>query len=223
MIEKKIIFIGAGDFGREIMYSALDQNLSVSENTWKPIAFIDEDPAKIGTKLEGIDVIALEEVKALADKDTYFIVTVGSPYNKEAVINKLLGVVEHAKFAKVIHRCAEIMPNTKIEDGVYIGPHTTIAIGCHIKFQASINFNVSMGHDCVIGEYAVVGPGCLLSGHTEIAKKVYLGSGVITYPNVKIGNESAVSAGIAVSRSIPDFKKMILKPNTMTIPAQGAK
>lgn len=43
-----------------------------------------------------------------------------------------------------------------------IGPNAAVAIGCHIKSHVVLNFNVSIEHDCIIGEYSVISPGCVL-------------------------------------------------------------
>lgn len=220
MKEKKLILLGCGDFAREIMYAALEHNGSIDNVSWRPIAFIDNNPNKIDTNVEGLDVFSLEQANKIIDKDVYFISAIGLPKLRKVSIKKVLDLISKVRFATVIHRSAIIMPNVKIEDGVYIGPNATVAIGCYIKSHVALNFNVSIGHDCVIDEYSVVSPGCLLSGHTEIGKGTFLGSGVITYPGVKIGENCAISAGVTVARNIAAAKKMIPKPSTMIVPME---
>jgi len=221
MSEKKLILLGAGDLSREIMIAATEPHELAAGVKYETIAFIDDDPMKIGTKCEGISVISFVDVKQWLDEDVYFISGLGFPGDRKSMVNKLLDVVPNAKFANVIHRSAVIIPNAKIEKGVYIGLNATIAIGCLIKSHTVLNFNVSIGHDCIINQYSVVSPGCLLSGFTEVGEETFLGSGVITYPGVRIGKKCAVSAGVVMARNLADAKKMILKPNTMIIPVEN--
>lgn len=221
MSEKKLILLGAGDLSREIMAAATEPHESTAGTKYETIAFIDDDPSKIGTKHEGISVISFADVKKWLDEDVYFISGLGIPGERKSIVKKLLDIVPDAKFANVIHHSAVIVRNAKIEEGVYIGPNATIAIGCLIKSHTVLNFNVSIGHDCTIHPYSVVSPGCLLSGFTEVGEETFLGSGVITYPGVRIGKNCAVSAGVVVARNLPEAKRMILKPNTMIIPVEN--
>ena len=59
-----------------------------------------------------------------------------------------------------------------------------------------------MDHDCVIGDYASVSPGCHLSGRTVIGKYAFLGTGVVTIPDVIIGERAVVGAGAVVIRDV---------------------
>lgn len=218
--ERKIIIIGAGDLGREIFYSALMQDRSRGNYSWIPMAFIDEDINKIGRCLEGVQIVSFEQASEFVDKNVYFILGVGFPGPRVMLIKKLLSIIPNAQFAIVIHSSAVIMPNTKIEPGVYIGPHATISTGCHIKAHTVLNFNVSVGHDCVFNDYCVICPGCLLSGRTEIGEQTFLGSGAITYPGVKIGKNCIISANICVRSDVNDRHRVLTELKSITLPLE---
>lgn len=221
MSEKKLILLGAGDLSREIMAAATEPHESTHGTKYETIAFIDDDPSKIGTKLEGIAVISYTDLKKWLAENVYFIAGLGIPGERKNMVKKLLDKVPDAKFANVVHRSVVIVRNVKIEEGVYIGPNATIAIGCFLKSHTVLNFNVSIGHDCTIDQYTVVSPGCLLSGFTEVGEESFLGSGVISYPGVRIGKNCSISAGVVVGRNLPDAKRMISKPNAMIIPVDN--
>jgi sugar O-acyltransferase (sialic acid O-acetyltransferase NeuD family) len=219
MKERRLIIIGAGDFAREVMYCALEDR-GRDFNRWKTVGFVDEYSDRMGTTHENIEIMSFTRAAELNDDTTYFILGVGEPTVRRKLYDDLVKHVPKAQFATVIHQSAVIMPKAIIEKGVFIGPNTTIAIGCHIKSHVLINQNVSIGHDCVIGDFSVVSPGCVISGRTIIGETTLLGSGAITYPNVKIGDRCAVSANAVVARDLKDNLKQIMKPNTMTIPAE---
>jgi sugar O-acyltransferase (sialic acid O-acetyltransferase NeuD family) len=217
MNRKKLIIIGAGDFAREVMYCAL-QDISSEVEKWQIVGFVDEYSGKMGTTQEKIEIISFARAAELNDDSTYFTLGVGEPILRWKLYDELLKHVPKAQFATIIHQNTVIMPNAIIEKGVFIGPNTTIAIGCHIKLHVLVNQNVSIGHDCVIGEFSVISPGCVLSGRTIIGEATFLGSGVVTYPKVQIGSRCVVSANAVVSRNLKDNYKQILKPNTMMLP-----
>ncbi|WP_304511588.1 PglD-related sugar-binding protein [Desulfobacula sp.] len=219
MSEKKLIIIGASDFGREIMYAAKDCKFGNEKICWKTVAFVDEAEDKIGTLLEELPIISFNELSEIMDDETFLIIGVGNAVSREKLYRKLKEIIPESKFTSIIHRSAVIMPNTVIKEGVFIAPNTTIAIGTNIKEHVVVNQNVSIGHDCVLNEFSVVSPGSILSGHTKVGKKSFLGSGVISYPNVTIGDNCTVSSGVVVIRNLKTNNKQILKPNTMILPS----
>ena len=213
----KLIILGAGDLGREVLYAAKENKASKSVYNFETIAFIDEDLKKIGRTLENVRIISLDDVQKLNYDSLYFICGIGNTKGRRGIIKKLLKTLPDARFTNVIHDSVITMPNLKYGVGNYIAPNTTIAIGTSLGDHIVINQNVSVGHDCLIGNYTVVSPGCILSGYTAIGDESFLGSGVVTYPSIRIGNNCTVSALTVVSRSLKTNCKLIAKPNTMLL------
>ena len=211
---KKLIIYGASDFGREIMYAARENK----EDSFETITFVDDDNSKFGGRLEDIEIIALDNVIRKLEDNIYFIIGIGNPFSREEVFDKLVTTIPSARFATIIHKSATIMPSVIIEEGVFVGSNTTVAIGSHLKRHSVINQNISIGHDTVVGEYSVVNPGCVLSGRTKIGCTTLLGSNVVTYPNISIGNHCSVSALTFVARNLKDNNKLILRQQTMMLP-----
>jgi len=220
MSKKRLILLGAGAVGRVIMHTAMMQAVSGHKDSWDPMAFVEKEPKKINTKIHGINIVSFDEAKKIIAgcDDVYFIASVGIPKLKEAIIKSLLREIPDAKFATVIHPTAVVMPDAVIEEGVYVGAHSMVSVNCRVKSHAMLNYNVIMGHDCVLGEYSVISPICHIAGEVEIGKRTFLGGGVMTYPRIKIGNDCIIGAGVAVPRDVSDNSKIILKPNTMVFP-----
>ncbi len=214
-MSKKLIIYGASDFGREIMYAAMESK----EGAYKTVAFVDDDINKIGARLECVGVVSLNDIADKLDNETYLIIGIGNPVFREKVFEKLSSTIPTAKYATIIHKSVIIMPNVIIEEGTFIAPHTTVAIGTHLKRHSAINQNVSVGHDTVIGEYSVISPGCVLSGRTKIGCVSFLGSNVVTYPNINIGKYCSVSALTVVARNLKDKNKLILRQSAMALPS----
>ena len=161
----KLIILGAGDLGREILYAAKENKAEKSNISHKTIAYIDDDLNKIGKTFEDINIIKFDDVLKLKHDDLSFICGIGNPIDRQNMINKLYAVLPQAKFINIIHDSVIIMPNFKIGVGNFIAPNTTIAIGTTLTDHTVINQNVSIGHDCIVGSYSIVSPGCVLSGY----------------------------------------------------------
>lgn len=213
-MSKKLIIYGASDFGREIMYAAREEKRGLYET----IAFVDDDNSKIGGQLEGKEILSLNNALKKLDDDTYFIIGIGNPTHRENVSRNLSDVISTVKFTSIIHSSVVIMPNVFVEEGVFVAPHTTVAIGAHLMRHSAINQNVSVGHDTLVGAYSVVSPGCVLSGRTTIGSSTLLGSNVVTYPNISIGDSCSISALTVVARNLKDKNKLILRQSAMALP-----
>lgn len=85
---------------------------------------------------------------------------------------------------------------TVIMAGAVIQPNVTV--GKH----AIINTGASVDHDCIIGDYVHIAPGCHLCGSVEVGEGAFLGAGTIAIPGVKIAPWSKVRAGSTVTRDV---------------------
>lgn len=214
-MSKKLIIYGAGNIAREIMYAAMENKSEVFET----IAFVvDEEFNKNGGKVEGVDVISLSDISRKLNSEMFFIIGIGNPIYRKEMCERLSSLIPFVKYATIIHKSVVIMPKVIIEEGTYIAAHTTVATGAHLKRHTVINQNCSVGHDTVIDEYSVVSPGCILSGRTVIGCVSFLGSNVVTYPKIRIGNYCSVSALTVVARNLRERHNLVLRQTAMVLP-----
>ena len=218
---RQLIIFGAGDLGREIMYVGMQQHPAFG-TPWQTVAFLDDDPGKIGTTLEGLAVIGLDDLKKWPNiSRCRFAAGIGNTALRKGTMTRLRERLPSAKAALVVHRSAVVMPTATLADGVYVGCNAIVSIGCDLREHVVVNFNSQIGHDVLIEAYSIVSPGCVLSGRTQIGETSFLGSGVITYPGVKIGPDCTVSADAVVARDLPGNRRLIEKPNAMILPNEG--
>ena len=108
-----------------------------------------------------------------------------------------------------------------IEEGVEIGPSTTIRrgalddtkIGAFTKIGALTN----IGHNCIVGKQCILTCQIVLGGSTKIGDKVFMGINSITKNKVKIGNNVTIGMGAVVLQDIPSGSVAIGFPAKVTI------
>ena len=59
-----------------------------------------------------------------------------------------------------------------------------------------------IGHDCRLGDFVSIMPGCNLAGAVKLENGVFVGSGVNIINNLKIGSWSKIGAGSMVNRDV---------------------
>lgn len=80
-----------------------------------------------------------------------------------------------------------------IDHATRVGDHVFVMAAGHV------------GHDSVVGEYAVLAHGCMLGGHVTIGPRAFLGGGAAIHQFCRIGRLAIVKGNEGVTRDVPPF------------------
>lgn len=198
-MKQKIAIFGAGDLGREIF--VLIQQINEVKEKWEFIGFFDDDPNK-GKRYFGLPVLGnLKALNEYPDKLS-LIVGIGATKIKEKIFRDIKN--QNIDFPQLIH------PSVLIEDyqKIKVGSGTVICAGnilthnINIGNQVLINLACTVGHDCIINDFASIMPGTNISGSVIIDKGAYIGTGTKILNSISIGNWAVIGAGAVVNNNI---------------------
>ncbi len=202
---KDLIIVGAGGFGREALYLALDINKSNQQ--WNILGFLDDN----ANALEGkkCDYPIIGRISDWNPNDNQvFAMGIASPSIKEKVSKSL--IKRGASFVSLIHPKASIQP------------YTTVGIGCIIGESATIGDNVTIGPfvhiaGSMIGQDSIIGDYSTTTGYTNIAsaklgKRVFVGSHAVVLNNIKVGDDAFICAGSIVFSNVKEGTQVIGYP-----------
>ena len=190
---KKLVIIGAGDFGREV-YSWAKQS---KENnlSWEIKGFIDDNlKALDGFKYDLKIISGVKEYNPSAED--LFICAVGNVNLKKKLTSLILK--KGGKFTNVIHPTVVMGENVKLGTGIVLCPYVVISSDTVLKNFIHVNLHTSIGHDVKIGNWCFVGTGCALNGHVVMEDSIFMAGHVIVLPRGYIGKETVVGAGSVV-------------------------
>jgi sugar O-acyltransferase (sialic acid O-acetyltransferase NeuD family) len=195
---KKLILIGAGDWGLEI-WSWLENAIGYGIK-FELKGFLDQNP-------KALDKFDFCNFKILGNPDEYipqiddvFVCTIANPSNKELVINNILQ--KGGTFINLIHNSVIFFKNISLGSGIVISPNCVISNNCILGNHVSINLSCTLGHDVQIGDFCQINSQCDLTGYVKLGNKVFLGSRVTLIPNVNIQDNVLIGAGSVVFRNI---------------------
>jgi sugar O-acyltransferase (sialic acid O-acetyltransferase NeuD family) len=202
MNNKKLIFIGAGELAREMLWaaSALDPSIL----GWAAAGFIDDDVdrARQHISAKGICLPVFGSIRDHQPKtDEVFICAIGKTKVKLKCAEMM--AERGAEFVNLIHPSANIAPDAKVGTGIFLFIHSLISTGAEVSDHTALNVSASVGHD------ARVGPGCTISSYCDITGNACLGAGVFMgshaciLQGVKVGDYAVVGAGSVVIRKVP--------------------
>ena len=191
-MKKKVVFVGAGGFGREVI-SFIDKEKFESQG------FIDNDISQdfAYPVLGGDEIIP----KLTSLSISHAIVTIGD----QAIRRKLFEECIDAglKMPNIIHNSAQVSSAVSSDCGIIIYPGAVITSDVRISKGCLINSGVTIGHDVSIGEFCNINPGANLAGTITIGANTTIGIGAVIKEKINIGANVIIGAGSVVVKDIP--------------------
>ena len=209
---KNIVIIGAGDFGKELVW--LIEDINKNKPTYVILGFLDDDLGKVGKSFFGYEVLGTTEMlREIAEK-----VTTGAVVAmQDGSIRKKI-VEKHPEFTgweTLVHPSAHISDTTILGEGCVICAGTNISVNSAVGNHCILNLSTTMGHDCIVENYVSIMSGAVVSGHVVLGECSYLGSNSTIVPFKKVGKSAKVGAGSVVIRNVKDHMSVMGVPATV--------
>lgn len=142
-----------------------------------------------------------DALKAL--KQNGFFIAVGDNGTR----NKIYDQLQQKNLIPVnaIHPSAIIDVSVKIAaHGVMIAAAVTINPLAIIGKGAICNTGCIIEHECVVGDFAHIGPGAVLCGNVKIGNGTFVGANAVIKQGITIGENAMIGAGSVVVKNVPD-------------------
>ncbi len=154
-------------------------------------------------------------LKIKEEVNPWVVVAVGSNELRMRLQQNCMGM--NFRIATIVSTHAVVSKYAQIAEGVVVMPGAIINAGSLIGRGAIINTNSSIDHDCIIGEYTHIAPGCTLAGNVCVGDYSFLGAGTVAIPNMMIGKRVITGAGAVIISAIPDDSKVVGLPATRVL------
>ncbi len=203
---KKIIIVGAGGCGREVLQWIKDIN--TVKPTWEIKGFINDIP----NALDGYECdykIIGKIVDWKPAEDEVFALAIADPKGKEKVVKTLKD--RGAVFADVIHPRARVCDFSKHGEGIIMYPDASLGpnsvVGNYVTLLQS-----GIPHDAKVDDFATISSFCGLTRGVHIGKRAFLAAHVSILPEKKVGDDAYVGIGSVVIRNVAPGKKVFGNP-----------
>lgn len=195
---KKIIIVGAGGFGRELLQWIKDIN-KVNQ-TWKIMGFIDDNL----NALDGVEIDygVIGTIKDWNPKeDEEFALAFGSPELKRKIVSLLKA--KGAKFATIIHPTALLSEFAHYGEGFIMFPYSKLSCNSTVGDFVTL-LSTPIGHDNDVGDYTVISGGCNIVRNVKIGKDVFIAAGVAIAQDVVIGDGAYLGLASVVLKDVKE-------------------
>ena len=198
---KKIIILGAGSHGQEVLNIANDINCQ--SNQYEILGFLDDDKNKFQKEFNGTPVMGA--LNSLSDFPDAYLVTalqnINNFWKSEKIIKDVFWDAE--RFINLIHPSASISPQCQLGVNCVIFPQVTIGVNVRIGNHVNILPNSVINHDSYIGDYCILASGVCVSGRVSLGNQCYLGSGTTVIQNTVFGEQCMTGIGSVVLADLP--------------------
>jgi len=194
-MNNRLVIVGAGPFGRELMCWALE----AVNAEWTSMAWVDDS----ADALDGhdYDLLWLGTLESFHPAPTdRCVIAAGEPETKKKRVEALRA--RGASFATLIHPSAVIARTARIGEGSIFCPLSFLSADARVGRFVTVNALSSVGHDVQLGDYSTLSAHVDLTGLVQVGESVFFGTGAKVVPKVRIGEKARIGAGVTVMRTV---------------------
>lgn len=169
------------------------------------VGLIDDDPDLLGITLGGVQVLG--GFKALADLvSRHEIDGVALSFHSEVrkKVHQRIKDELDIQILPLVDPRANIGAEVTIEDGALIEAGVVIGPGTVVGEGTIVDVGVVVAHDCFLGPFSHLSPGCALSGVVYLKENVLVGVGASLNSTITVGGGVIITPGSAVVNDVAD-------------------
>ena len=189
------MIISAGGHGAVVL------DILRAEGKYRPVGFIDADPALAGTEVGGLPVLGPTNIlPKWKSKVTGVIVAIGDNRIRRTYAAKLAR--DGFGLLSAVHPAAHVSPTATLGKNIVVAAGAVVSTLAKVGDSAVVNTAAVVDHECEIGEAAHLGPGCRLGARVRIGAGALVGIGACVLPCISVGEDAVVGAGAVVLRDV---------------------
>ena len=196
---KDLVVIGAGDFGREVIW--LTERINQIQPAWNILGFVDD--ADVGTEVGGYQVLGDIDWLIAYEKPICAVCAVANGKSREQICNRLITNLQ-IEMATLIDPAAICGKNSNIGEGSIVCAGSILTVDVQLGKNCIINLNSTIGHDTILESYCTLHPGANVSGKVVVGARSLLGTGTRVIQGLSIAADVVLGAGTVVIRDIKE-------------------
>lgn len=194
---RRILVVGAGGFGREVLHWA---RAAWPDRASLIAGFLSADAERLARHDHDLAIIS-DPAAFEPQPGDGLLLGIGIPGVRRRVVEALLA--RGAEFLTLVHPTAIVAPTAAIGPGSIVCPHAVVSDAAQLGRFSLVNYHASLAHDSSAGDCAVLSPYATLAGGARIADDVFLGLHATVGPGVAVGPRSKVAANSCALSDVP--------------------
>jgi sugar O-acyltransferase (sialic acid O-acetyltransferase NeuD family) len=211
---QKLIVVGAGGFGPEIIWAA--ENMNGRFPRFDILGYCDDSAEKKGRNLYGYRVLGTpEEADRHWEVKPGFVCAIGNNLQRSKVVERVLKLGWQP--VTIVDPSVVVAKTVRIGRGTYVGAGSVLSPQAQLGDHVIINHCCSIGHDSKLESFVQISPGGRVSGGCVLMNGAMLGSNAVLAPYVKVGANATVGAGSFALMEVPAGATVIGNPARVVV------
>ncbi len=204
MTMRKIFIFSAGDGSREVL--RIIREINKDKLIWDVLGFVDTNPKLIGKQVDGCMVYSAKGLSV--PEGSSGICGVMNPNLRKKITEKEIEA-KGIKLASIVHPAFKGPDDFIIKPGAIIYPSVNISFNVRLGKCVSLLYNVMLGHDTDIGDYASIMPSATVNGNCIVKDSCIIGSGAILSQGITIGRNTVIGIGTTVFADVKENQSVV--------------
>ncbi|MGG5258023.1 acetyltransferase [Phycicoccus avicenniae] len=193
----RLLVFGAGGFGREVAWLARLAHPGVE------LTFVVDRPEYATGPVDGIEVRLVDDLPV--GSGIPYVVGIGDPTARRRVAEAC--DARGLRAVPLVHPGVDTSGRLEVGEGSILCAGVVVTTGIVIGRHVHLNLNSTVGHDCVLGDFATVSPGVNISGQVRLGTGAFIGTGAAIIDGdagapLVVGDGAVVAACACVTRPV---------------------
>jgi sugar O-acyltransferase (sialic acid O-acetyltransferase NeuD family) len=207
---RRLVFVGAGDLGREILAWMLHANPSLPSEVM--LCFVDDNTDCMSAA--GLSLANLGSIDCFyPQSEDEVVFSIANPIIRKHIVSNLSS--RNCNAASFVHPSVIRSLTSVLGTGCILLPYSILSENVHVGNYSIVNCHSSVGHDARIGSFVTISSHVDITGHCVVEDEVFFGSGSRILPGKRVGSRAVVGAGAVASRSVPDGNTLYATPSKL--------
>ena len=199
-MKKKLVIIGAGGLGREVLFLLSDINNKFI--CYDILGFIDNAPELQNKIINGFPLLGNNSWLLNYEDDINVIIAVAASQARKKIY-EIFSQKQNISFPNIISNDAKYSDTVTIGKGCIIGFYSLLPVNISIGDFVLLNNYCQVGHDACIGNFVTMYGNANVSANVSIGECVEIGVGTRILPKISIGENSKIGIGSVVVSNVP--------------------
>lgn len=196
---QRVVVIGAGGFGREVV-DVVDAINAEAGPRLEVVGFIDDgEPDQEMHRRWGVPCLGGLDALANLDDETEYVIAIGAPGVRRRIAEQ---IGTSRKAATLIHPMAAVGRYVELGEGTIVCANASLTNEIRLGRHVHVNINSTVGHDARLGDYTTLSPLVAISGNVRAGDGAFFGTGSTVNPGVTVGADAVIGSGAVVLGNI---------------------
>lgn len=196
-MRERLLIVGAGDYGREVLSWAWQ--VPAELRSWEVGGFLDDRHDLLNNYHLPVGILGSPRTYVFENRDRV-VVAIGDTALRRQFVDLVAG--RGAQFISIFHPSATLGLNNQWGVGCVFFPGAVLTSNVRIGDHVTVGFCSEIGDQAVLGSYCTLTGAAVVEGGAQLGEGVYMGFQASVAAKVKVGPGAMIGGGSSAVKDV---------------------